>query len=337
MQDLLTLKHQALAEINAAADLNNLEQLRVDYLGKKGKLTDILKNVASLPAADKPKVGQIINEVKSAIVDLLESRTTSLKESLLKEKLQAEFIDVTLPGTNRQVGALHPLRQMQDRIISYFATLGFDNASGPEIETDYYNFAALNIPEFHPARAMQDTFYFADGRLLRTHTSTVQIRAMLEQEPPVRLIAAGRVYRNESDMTHTPMFHQVEGLFIDKTANMAMLKTVLEDFFTYIFEKSLKIRFRSSYFPFTEPSAEIDLQCSTCHGSGCRTCKFTGWLEIGGCGMVHPKVLANMQVDSTIYQGWAFGMGIDRITMLYYGIDDLRMLFENDLMFLSQF
>ena len=337
MQDIVTIQENAAKAIQAAQDLHTLEQLRVDYLGKKGQLTEILKSLAHLTPAERPKMGQLVNEVKRQISALIEDKMDILKEQELLAKLSAERIDVSLPGRSRQTGSLHPVTQVRQRIEKYFSALGFDIIQGPEIETEFYNFEALNIPDHHPARAMHDTFYFGDGRLLRTHTSPVQIRAMEKQTPPFRLIAPGRVYRCDSDMTHTPMFHQIEGLFIDKEATMAGLKGLLQDFFAYFFGRPLALRFRASYFPFTEPSAEVDIECTQCHGQGCRSCKFTGWLEVLGCGMVHPNVLKAVNISPDEYQGWAFGMGIDRLAMLYYGIDDLRLLFENDLTFLKQF
>jgi len=250
-----------------------------------------------------------------------------LKALELQRKLETEIIDVTLPGRSKGRGSLHPVTQVKLHINDYFSRLGFDVVEGPEIETEFYNFEALNIPSHHPARAMHDTFYFGDGRLLRTHTSPVQIRTMESRQPPFRLIAPGRVYRCDSDVTHTPMFHQVEGLLIDKQATLAGLKGLLHDFFAHFFGRELAIRFRPSYFPFTEPSAEVDIECTQCSGKGCRSCKFTGWLEVLGCGMIHPAVLTAVNISPKDYQGWAFGMGIDRLAMLYYGIDDLRMMF----------
>lgn len=337
MQDIITLQQQAAAAIAEAQDSQELETIRVDYLGKKGHLTEILKSLAGLSAEDKPKVGQLINVAKREIAERIEAKKLAMKEAELAQRLQAEHIDVSLPGRQPQTGSLHPVAQVRQRIVDYFLRLGFDVVAGPEIETEFYNFNALNIPDHHPARAMHDTFYFGDGRLLRTHTSPVQIRAMQSAEPPFRLIAPGRVYRCDSDVTHTPMFHQVEGLLIDKQANLASLKGLLEDFFSHFFGKKLAIRFRPSYFPFTEPSAEVDISCTQCEGQGCRSCKFTGWLEVGGCGMVHPNVLKAVDINPAAYQGWAFGLGMDRMAMLYYAIDDLRMMFENDLTFLNQF
>jgi phenylalanyl-tRNA synthetase alpha chain len=337
MQDIIQLQQQAAAVISQAQDVSTLEAIRVAYLGKKGQLTEILKGLANLPAAEKPKLGQLVNQAKRDISALIEEKKLHLKEAQLQQILAAKRIDVTLSGRNPQAGSLHPVTQVKQRINDYFSRLGFDVISGPEIETEFYNFTALNIPAHHPARATHDTFYFGDGYLLRTHTSPVQIRTMEKQKPPLRLIAPGRVYRCDSDLTHTPMFHQVEGLLIDQQATLAGLKGLLEDLFAHFFGRKLALRFRASYFPFTEPSAEVDIECTQCFGRGCRSCKFTGWLEVLGCGMVHPNVLTAVNISPTEYQGWAFGMGLDRLAMLYYGIDDLRMMFENDLMFLKQF
>lgn len=337
MHDVSLLKEKALAHIEKADAISVLEQLRVDYLGKKGILADCMKELMTVSAEERPKVGQKINEVKRSIAEAIEARLNDLTEQALAKKLSEQSIDVTLPGRMSQIGARHPVMQTRDRLCHYFKNLGFEVVTGPEIETDYYNFTALNIPSHHPARAMHDTFYFGNGELLRTHTSPVQIRSMLEKEPPFRLIAPGRVYRCDSDMTHTPMFHQVEGLLIDKEANLSGLKSLLHHFFSDFFGKEVPVRFRPSYFPFTEPSAEVDIGCTQCSGSGCRSCKYTGWLEVMGCGMVHPNVLRAVSIDPDVYQGWAFGMGLDRLAMLYYGIDDLRKLFENDVQFLAQF
>jgi phenylalanyl-tRNA synthetase alpha chain len=337
MQDLITIQEQAALAINKVQDVAGLELIRIDYLGKKGKLTDILKGLAHLSAEERPKMGQLVNQIKRELSTLIENKMNELKEKQLQEKLSTEQIDVTLPGRNPKFGSLHPVTQIKHRINEFFSQLGFDVVHGPEIETEFYNFEALNIPGHHPARAMHDTFYFGDGRLLRTHTSPVQIRVMEERKPPFRLIAPGRVYRCDSDLTHTPMFHQVEGLLIDKETTLGGLKGLLNDFFTHFFGQRLALRFRPSYFPFTEPSAEVDIECTQCNGKGCRSCKHTGWLEVLGCGMVHPNVLKAVNISPDEYQGWAFGMGMDRLAMLYYGIDDLRMMFENDLAFLSQF
>lgn len=339
MSDLQTLLKNALDAIDGTDDLAELESLRVKYLGKKGELTALLKSLQSLPAAERPQQGQLINAAKLDIQAHLNARKQSLEETQLQAKLAKEKIDVTLPGRGEQRGSLHPVTKTWNRIVEFFGQMGFDVVEGPEVETDFYNFEALNIPESHPARAMHDTFYFADQTLLRTHTSPVQIRAMQERQPPLRLIAPGRVYRCDSDVTHTPMFHQVEGLYISEDASFSHLKGMLQDFLEHYFETELSLRFRASYFPFTEPSAEVDMTCVKCRGeqSDCRICKGTGWLEILGCGMVHPNVFKAVGIDSEKYLGWAFGLGIDRLAMLRYEINDLRILFENDLRFLEQF
>lgn len=337
MQDITELQQQAAAAINSANDLNTLDAIRVDYLGKKGRLTEILKNLANLSPEEKPRAGQLVNMAKRDISALIEDKMRHLKELQLQAKLASERIDVSLPGRQSKCGSLHPVSQVKQFINNYFSRLGFDIVAGPEVETEFYNFEALNIPGHHPARAMHDTFYFGDGHLLRTHTSPVQIRTMESRKPPLRLIAPGRVYRCDSDLTHTPMFHQVEGLVVDKHATLSNLRGLLHDFFAAFFGRELALRFRSSYFPFTEPSAEVDIECTQCYGKGCRSCKYTGWLEVLGCGMVHPNVLSAVNISPDEYQGWAFGMGMDRLAMLYFGIDDLRMMFENDLSFLKQF
>ena len=337
MQEIIILQQQGMSAIEHAATLAELETIRVDFLGKKGKLTDILKGLAHLSAEEKPKVGQWVNQAKRELSSRIEEKMLLLQEVALQEKLNSERIDVTLPGRLPHTGSLHPITQIKTWIMDYFSRLGFDIVEGPEIETEFYNFEALNIPAHHPARAMHDTFYFGDGHVLRTHTSPVQIHTMETSKPPFRLIAPGRVYRYESDMTHTPRFHQIEGLCIDQHANLAELKGVLQHFFSRFFGRTVEVRFRASYFPFTEPSAEVDIACTQCGGTGCRSCKFTGWLEVLGCGMVHPNVLKSVNISPDDYQGWAFGMGMDRLAMLYFGIDDLRMMFENDLTFLKQF
>ncbi len=337
MHDLNRLQQDALTAIDNAESLDQLELIRLDYLGKKGRLTDLLKQVAQLPAKDKPIMGQAVNQAKREISERLDLQGNILREALLQHKLSTEKIDVTLPGRFRERGSLHPVTQIKQRINDYFIGLGFEIVDGPEIETDVYNFEALNIPADHPSRAMHDTFYLDEGLLLRTHTSPVQIRTMEKREPPLRLIAPGRVYRCDSDVTHTPMFHQVEGFMVDQTTNLAELKGLLTAFFAYFFGRTVGFRFRPSYFPFTEPSAEKDIQCTHCHGDGCRVCSFSGWLEVGGCGMIHPHVFEAVNIDPQHFQGWAFGMGIDRLAMLSYDIDDLRLMFENDVTFLSQF
>lgn len=337
MQGLSEILQKALTAIAAAIDIVSLEAVRVQYLGKKGELTLLLKNLGSLSAEDRPLAGQQVNKIKAEITQALDERREKLLLSELSSKLAKDAIDVTLPARGMPYGSLHPVTQTRFRIEAAFKGLGFTVAEGPEIEDDYHNFVALNFSEHHPARATHDTFYFGDGRLLRTHTSPVQIRAMKSGKPPFRLIAPGRVYRSDSDLTHTPMFHQIEGLMVGEDITLANLKAILTQFLEVLFEQSVKIRLRSSYFPFTEPSAEVDMQCTKCAGKGCRICSNTGWLEILGCGMVHPAVLEHCNIDSERYTGWAFGMGIDRLAMLRYNISDLRMMFENDLRFLSQF
>jgi phenylalanyl-tRNA synthetase alpha chain len=336
-QELPTHLQQALADIAAAADLAALDDVRVRWLGKKGTLTEQLKSLREVPAAERPAAGQRINEVKLAVQEALDARRASLESAAVERKLADGRIDVTLPGRGEERGGLHPVTQARLRIETLFRRAGFDVAEGPEIEDDFHNFGALNIPPNHPARAMQDTFYFPDGRVLRTHTSPVQIRAMLARGAPLALIAPGRVYRCDSDVTHSPMFHQVEGLVVDENVSFANLKAALHGFVKAFFERDLDMRLRPSYFPFTEPSAEVDMSCVFCGGAGCRVCKETGWLEIAGCGMVHPNVLRASNVDAERYTGYAFGMGIDRLAMLLYGVSDLRLFFENDLRFLAQF
>ncbi len=337
-EELATLVEEATAEIRAAADLAALDRVRVRYLGKKGLLTARLKTLGRLPPAERPRAGQAINDAKQQVQQALEARRTELEAAALDASLAAERVDVTLPGRGAVPGGLHPVTRILQRIEDLFLQLGFEVAEGPEIETDWHNFEALNIPASHPARAMHDTFYIDDTHLLRTHTSPVQVRVMLEQAPPLRVIAPGRVYRCDSDLTHTPMFHQVEGLMVDERVSFADLKGVLDDFLHRFFERDdLAVRFRPSYFPFTEPSAEVDIQCVMCSGEGCRVCGQTGWLEILGCGMVHPRVLEQVNVDPERFQGFAFGMGVERLAMLRYGVNDLRLFFENDIRFLRQF
>lgn len=337
LESLSTLVEQALTELEAAADLPSLDDVRVRLLGKKGLLTEQLKGLGALPGPDRPAAGQRINDAKAVLQAAVESRRERLEAAALDAELAKGTIDVTLPGRGQDPGGLHPVTRTRLRIERIFAQAGFQVATGPEVEDDFHNFEALNIPANHPARAMHDTFYFPDGRLLRTHTSPVQIRTMLAQKPPLAVIAPGRVYRNDSDMTHTPMFHQVEGLVLGENISFANLKAMLHTFVERFFERPLGMRLRPSYFPFTEPSAEVDIECVFCHGAGCRVCKQTGWLEILGCGMIHPNVLAAAGIDSEQWQGYAFGMGIERLTMLRYGVDDLRLFFENDLQFLKQF
>ena len=337
-QDLDSLLGAASQAVTDAADLAALDGVRVAYLGKKGQITEQLKGLGSLSAEERPAAGQAINQVKLKIQDLLETRKTELSNQQIADKLASESIDVTLPGRDVEQGGLHPVTLTMQRMEKMFSRLGFDVATGPEVEDDFQNFEALNIPAHHPARAMHDTFYFDDGRLLRTHTSPVQIRVMENQEPPLRVIAPGRVYRCDSDLTHTPMFHQVEGLLVDENVSFSILKGTLQEFLRMFFEQDdLKTRFRPSYFPFTEPSMEVDISCVICGGEGCRVCSHTGWLEILGCGMVHPEVFRHAGVDSEKYTGYAFGMGVERLAMLRYGVNDLRLFFENDMRFLQQF
>ena len=323
--------------MEAARERGALEEVRVRLLGKKGLLTEQLKALGKLPAAERPAAGQAINDAKAAIQSALEARRALLEEEALRAEVARGAIDVTLPGRGQEPGSLHPVTRTRLRIERIFMQAGFEVATGPEVEDDFHNFEALNIPPNHPARAMHDTFYFPDGRLLRTHTSPVQIRAMRAQTPPMSLIAPGRVYRSDSDQTHTPMFHQVEGIAVGENVSFANLKAMLHTFVEHFFEQPLGMRLRPSYFPFTEPSAEVDIECVFCHGAGCRVCKHSGWLEILGCGMIHPNVLAAAGIDAEQWQGYAFGMGIERLAMLRYGVDDLRLFFENDLQFLKQF
>ena len=338
MEALENIKVEASAAIDAAQDSNALEELRVSFLGKKGALTALLKGLGQLSADERPKAGAEINAVKQQLNDRLNARRESLEANALATQLAAEAIDVTLPGRRAESGALHPITRTIQRMEVFFGAMGFDVVEGPEIEDDYHNFEALNIPAHHPARAMHDTFYVDDSHVLRTHTSGVQVRTMETQEPPIRIICPGRVYRCDSDLTHSPMFHQVEGLLIDKTSNFGHLKGLLEDFLHAFFERDdLSVRLRPSYFPFTEPSAEVDIQCVKCSGEGCRVCSHTGWIEVLGCGMVNPKVLKMSGIDPDVYRGFAFGMGVERLSMLRYGIGDLRLNFDNDLRFLAQF
>ena len=336
--ELDNLLQQATQSIAESSDLASLDAVRVAYLGKKGEITAKLKNLGQLSAQERPAAGQAINEIKIQIQTLLEDRKTSITDQLIAEKLKLDTVDVTLPGRRVDAGGLHPVTMTMNRIQKMFGKLGFDVAEGPEVEDDFHNFEALNIPAHHPARAMHDTFYFDDHHLLRTHTSPVQIRVLETQKPPVRIIAPGRVYRCDSDLTHTPMFHQVEGLVIDENVSFSDLKGTLHEFLTLFFEQDdMKTRFRPSYFPFTEPSMEADISCVMCSGNGCRVCSHTGWIEVLGCGMVHPEVFRHTGIDNDIYTGYAFGLGIERLAMMRYGVNDLRLFFENDLRFLKQF
>ena len=338
MENLDALVSQALEAVQRAEDVNALEQLRVLYLGKKGELTQVMKTLGNLPAEERPKVGALINEAKDQVQTALNMRKESLEGAALGARLAAEQIDVTLPGRGQNSGGLHPVTRTLERVEQFFTHIGYNVAEGPEVEDDYHNFEALNIPGHHPARAMHDTFYFNANMLLRTHTSPVQVRTMESQQPPIRIVCPGRVYRCDSDVTHTPMFHQVEGLWVDESVSFADLKGVLADFMRNFFERDdLPVRFRPSFFPFTEPSAEMDIGCVMCGGEGCRVCSHTGWLEVLGCGMVHPNVFKHVNIDTERYIGFAFGLGVERLAMLRYGVDDLRLFFENDLRFLKQF
>ncbi len=326
-EEFSQLSKNAELAIESAHDVEQLQAVKVRFLGKKGELTQLLKKVGSLPAAEKPKIGQVVNELKRHLAVLFDERFSVLSDLAIQTQISQEKVDVTLPGRQDSLGSLHPISQVKDRVVRIFSQLGFSVVEGPEVEDDYHNFTALNIPPLHPARAMQDTFYFGDGRLLRTHTSPVQIREMESKGVPVRLLTLGRVYRRDSDQTHTPMFHQLEGLVVDKSCCFTELKGVLTRFLQSFFGESLSLRFRPSFFPFTEPSAEVDIyQPDT-----------ERYLEVLGCGMVHPNVLNQVGVDPQQYSGYAFGVGLDRLAMLYYGIPDLRLLFENDIRFLKQF
>lgn len=338
MENLREIISEAETLMNNIEDAAELENVKARYLGKNGILTELLKGLGRLPVEERPIIGSQINEAKIQLESTLKNRRSVIQAKELEKKLTEEALDVTLPGRGHSVGGLHPVTQTLRRVEGLFHSIGFNVVSGPEIETDFYNFTALNIPKNHPARAMHDTFYIDNGDLLRTHTSPVQIRYMQTNKPPIKVIAPGRVYRCDSDVTHTPMFHQVEGLWIDENANFSALKGILTNFMAQFFEHDdLSVRFRPSFFPFTEPSAEMDIGCVMCSGKGCRICSHTGWLEVLGCGMIHPNVLKHVVIDSEQYIGFAFGLGVERLTMLRYGVNDLRLFFENDLRFLKQF
>ena len=330
MSDIESLSTQALADITGASTPDALEALRVGLLGKSGSITSQLKALGALPGDQRKTAGEAINRARDAISEALSARKAALDDAALDARLASERIDVTLPGRDAARGGVHPVSRTLERITEIFGRLGYELADGPEIEDDFHNFEALNFPPHHPARAMHDTFYFPDGRLLRTHTSGVQVRYMQDHQPPLRMIAAGKVYRSDSDQTHTPMFHQVEGLLVDEHASFADLKGTLAEFVRAFFERDFEMRFRPSYFPFTEPSAEVDIAWQQADGS-------TRWLEVLGCGMVHPNVLRNVGIDPSIYTGFAFGLGVERFAMLRYGVDDLRSFFDNDVRFLKQF
>lgn len=328
---------QGLKELAVVTDLNQLDQVRVQYFGKKGFFTEQMKQLGALDPEQRRAVGQVINQAKDQLQSQLEQKKTALENAALEARLASERVDVTLPGRGQSVAGLHPVTTTLRRISKIFTSVGFTVVEGPEIEDDYHNFEALNIPAHHPARAMHDTFYIDPRTVLRTHTSPVQIRVMESETPPLKVIAPGRVYRCDSDITHTPMFHQVEGFLVDTDVSFADLKGVVYQFLRAFFEKDIQVRFRPSYFPFTEPSAEVDIECVMCNGEGCRVCSQTGWLEVMGCGMIHPEVFKSVNIDSERYTGFAFGMGVERLAMLRYGINDLRLFFENDLKFLEQF
>ena len=325
-------------ELLAAAGLAELDAVRVKYLGKKGELTAILKGMGALSPEERKAVGQAANEARAVIETALNQKLAELKEAEMNARLEEEVLDVTMPGSHSEIGKRHPLNIVADEIKEIFLGMGFDVVEGPEVEKDYYNFEALNIPKDHPARDMQDTFYISDDVVLRTQTSPVQIRTMENRKPPIRIIAPGKVYRSDAvDATHSPLFHQIEGMVIDKGVTMSDLKGTLDTFAKRLYGEDTVTRFRPHHFPFTEPSAEMDIMCFACHGEGCRLCKGEGWIELLGCGMIHPKVLKNGGIDPEVYSGWALGMGLERVTMRKYTIDDLRLLFENDLRFLDQF
>ena len=335
-EKLQKIKEDALAAIGS--DSADLEQIRIQYLGKKGELTAVLRGMGALTAEERPVIGQLANDVRAEIESAIKEKAEAQKNAELERRLVSEKIDVTLPAAAPRCGKLHPLTQVQRTIEDIFIGMGFSIAEGPEVEYDYYNFQALNIPENHPARDTQDTFYITENILLRSQTSPVQVRTMEHQKPPIRIISPGRVYRSDAvDATHSPLFHQVEGLVVDKGITMGDLKGMLETFAKTLFGNDTRLRFRPHHFPFTEPSAEVDVSCFVCGGKGCRVCKNEGWIEILGAGMVHPYVLSNCGIDPEVYSGFAFGMGVERIAMKYYGIDDMRHLYENDTRFLGQF
>jgi phenylalanyl-tRNA synthetase alpha chain len=337
MENLAALTDEALKLVTNAQDLAALDAVRVNYLGKSGSITALMKTLGRLSQEERPAAGAEINKAKDAVQAALDLRKTTLEQVAIAAKLADEVVDVTLPGRGQHTGGLHPITRTIQRIEDIFTAIGYTLESGPEVEDDYHNFEALNIPSHHPARAMHDTFYVDDTHVLRTHTSPVQVRTMENKTPPIRIICHGRVYRCDSDMTHSPMFHQLEGLVVDKDISFADVKGTMDQFLKAFFEIDVPVRFRPSYFPFTEPSAEIDIQCNQCRGKGCRMCKNSGWLEVAGCGMVHPEVFKASGVDPEVYTGFAFGMGVERLAMLRYGVNDLRLFFENDLRFLKQF
>ncbi len=337
-EKLEALREQALRELEDLHTPKDLEEFRIRVMGKKGSLTEVLRGMGSLPAEERPKVGQLVNQLRSELETVLAQRETEIQEAIKAQRLQEETLDVTMPGKQPAIGGLHPLNIVLEDMIDIFQSMGFDVVDGPEVETDEYCFEKLNLPKDHPARDMQDTFYITENLLLRTQTSAAQARIMEQRKPPIRIICPGRVYRaDEVDATHSPVFHQVEGLVVDKGITMCDLKGVLEQFAHEIYGPETKVKFRPSFFPFTEPSVEVDVTCSECGGKGCRVCKGSGWIEILGAGMVHPRVLAGCGIDPEEYSGFAFGIGLDRLTTTRYKISDIRLLFENDLRFLEQF
>jgi len=337
MNDLEALRETALRDIDSVKDLKELQEVRSKYLGRKGLITEALKKIKEIPPEERREYGRKVNEIKESIEEALSQKEKELERSELEKRLTEEWTDLTVPLKNT-VGHLHPITITLERIVTIFRGMGFSVEEGPEIELEDYNFDKLNIPPDHPAREMQDTFYVnRPGYLLRTHTSPVQIRTMLKQKPPIQMIAPGKVYRRDDDPTHSPMFHQVEGLVVNEYASFRHMKYVIEEFLREFFQTDLPVRFRTSYFPFTEPSAEVDIGCVICNQEGCRVCKETGWLEVMGCGMVHPQVLENCGIDTDLYQGFAFGMGVERLAMLLFGIDNIKLFYENDVRFIRQF
>ncbi|MCD6288084.1 MAG: phenylalanine--tRNA ligase subunit alpha [Candidatus Hydrogenedentes bacterium] len=334
--ELQSLIDEARTDLQSAADIQSIEQLRITYLGRNGRITAILRRVGSLPPEERPKIGQLANAAKQQISQLIDQQTKALTKTKAAEK-PSPSLDISLPGKRTKLGHIHPLTATVNRVVDIFAHLGFDLMEGPEIESEYYNFISLNMPDSHPARDMQDTFYINDKTVLRTHTSPVQTRTMEQIEPPVRVVAVGKCYRRDADASHSPMFYQIEGFAVDVDITMADLKDTLVTFAHMFFNADVKTRLRTSYFPFTEPSAELDVECAICNGAGCRVCGHSGWSELLGCGMIHPKVFEHVGYDYEKFSGFAFGMGLDRVTMAKHSIDEIRLLYENDLRFLEQF
>lgn len=336
-EKLEEIKIEAERELRAVSDETALQNIKAKFVGRKGVITEILKGMREVPESERPQMGQLVNDAKQFIEGLFDERFEEIREAKKKHILLNERVDITLPGRGFSLGAKHPITQVMEEMVAILERMGFEVAEGPEVELDYYNFEALNMPKDHPARDMQDTFYITDEIVLRTHTSPVQIRVMEKQKPPIKIIAPGKVYRCDSDVSHSPMFHQVEGLLVDERVTFGDLKGVLSEFVKLMFGPQIGVRLRPSFFPFTEPSAEVDIKCVICEGKGCRVCKNSGWLEIGGCGMVDPEVFKSVNYDPERYTGFAFGMGVERIAMLKFGINDIRLFFENDIRFLKQF